>query len=107
MTRLNLHFVAAATILAITLAISGCGGYGTISPTAYEYAKALYSITNRQAVEPLEPVRGQIEDASRSGELSRQEARWLLDIVDTAASGEWKSANRRCRAMMEDQVQST
>ncbi len=81
----------------------GCGP-GKVGPTAYEYAKALYSITNRQASDVLESVRTQIEVDRADGKLPSSEADMLIAIVDDAAKGEWKSANRECREVMEAQI---
>ena len=90
----------------LILSTLGCGGYGEVSPTAYEYAKALYSITNRKAQDRLELVDAQIDTAHDEGKLTDQESQWLLDIVEEANGGDWQSANRASRRMMEDQVAS-
>ena len=94
-----------ATLAAAALVVAGgCGSYGEFSPTAYEYAKALYSISNRQAHEALDPVSEQISQAREQGELSEKEARWLVDVIDDARDGDWKGAAEAARKMMEDQV---
>ncbi len=54
-SRRRITILGAAWVLAV--ATIGCGGYGTMSPAAYEYTMALYSITNRQTAEPLEAIR--------------------------------------------------
>jgi len=94
--------MAAALLL---LLVAGCSSYGKISPLAYEYAKALYSITNRQAEEKLAEVQDGIEAAVAAGELSDREGRWFRDIIADAQQGKWKEANQACRAMMTDQVE--
>ena len=88
----------------VLVSMAGCGGYGDISPAAYDYAMALYAITNRRAEYKLEEVGRQIEGSHQRGELSDEEAQWLGDIVDNAQAGEWERANRASRSMMEDQV---
>jgi len=75
-----------------------------VSPDTYQYAKALYSVTNRQQVERLEPVSAQIEQARQAGELPQREAGWLQAIVDDARTGDWQTANSAARQMMQDQV---
>ncbi|WP_425399599.1 hypothetical protein [Aeoliella sp.] len=89
-------------LLALLLA-PGCG-YGEVSTKAYEYSKALYSITNRQAEGKLDEVTAQIAQAADDGQLSDAEAGMLQAIVDKAVSGDWKAANRDARALMEAQV---
>lgn len=91
-------------LLTCLAVVAGCNDYGSISPTAYEYAKALYSITNRQAEEKLGEVRQQIDAAAAEGDLTDREARWLKKIVDDAEDGDWRAANKASRAMMEDQI---
>lgn len=98
---------AAASILAALLAtatIPDCGGYGEVSPAAYDYATALYSITNRRAEDKLEAIGEQIKSARETGNLSQQEAEWLEAILSDARHGNWESAAKACRTMMEDQA---
>ncbi len=95
----------AALLMAVFgMASAGCGGYGAVSPTTYEYAKALYSVTNRQASDRLDEVSSQIESARTTGEISDEEAGWLNDIVEQGRAGDWQSANQAARQIMEDQV---
>ena len=96
--------VGRTLVLAALLISLGCGGYGDVSPAAYDFAKAVYSITNRQAADRLQPVSQQVTAAESSGDLSSQEAAWLQDIIEDATRGEWKSANESARRIMEDQV---
>lgn len=90
-------------MLGLTVTISGCG-YGDVSPMTYEYAKALYSITNRKDATRLDQVKSQIEAALDEEQLSEQEADWLSQIIDNAAAGRWDKANRSARQIMEDQL---
>ena len=89
-------------LLALPLWI-GCG-YGELSPTAYEYSKALYGISNRKLEDRLDSVKRQIESSRKSGELTSQEASWLTSIVEDAENKQWSSAMNAARRMMEDQV---
>lgn len=89
----------------LVVASTGCGDYSDASPAAYEYAKALYAITNRQIEDKLEGVSGKIETAHAAGKLSEREADWLEEIVVDARAGDWKSANQLARQIMEDQVE--
>ena len=88
------------------ICLQGCGGYAKISPVAYDYAKALYSITNRKSQDSLPKINDQIASAHELGELTDQESRWLSDIVSQADKGKWVAANRASRRMLEDQVES-
>lgn len=80
------------------------GGYGEISPTAYDDAKAVYSISNRRAAERIESASAQIALELRKGGLSEKEAAWLTDILDTAKAGDWSAATHAARRLMEDQA---
>ena len=91
-------------ILLVVLQFSGCG-YGEVSPTTYEYAKALYSITNRQLSERLDAVSEQVAARHAAGEISGREAQWLEAIIDNARNERWQEAMESARQMMEDQVQ--
>ncbi|MCA9215991.1 MAG: hypothetical protein KDB27_23150 [Planctomycetales bacterium] len=89
-------------LLAVPLCL-GCG-YGEVSPTAYEYSKALYSISNRKLEGRLDAVRHHNEVSHESGELTIQEANWLTSIVEDAKNKQWNDAMNSARRMMEDQV---
>ena len=93
---------AIATVVLLTL--NGCG-YGQVSSTGYEYAKALYSLSNRQSADRVDAVQAQIDAAAESGELPAQEAEWLLGICEQCRDGDWESAQANARRMMVDQVQ--
>ncbi len=90
-------------VLLSFVAFSGCG-YGEISPTGYEYAKALYSLSNRQAAERVDAVEKQIEAAAKADELPAHESGWLLEVCEDCRAGRWKEAQAAARRMMEDQV---
>ena len=92
------------TMLFTLVVCIGCSDYRGISPTAYQYAKALYSVTNRQRTEKLPAVSGQIADAQQRGEITSQEAEWLKAIIDDADQGDWQTAQAETRKMMTDQV---
>lgn len=85
--------------------VVGCARYEKVSPEAYEYTKALYSVCNRHDEPRLSTVALQIETAATESQLSGQEADWLYDIVSTAQSGEWQEATRDARRLMEAQVE--
>lgn len=85
------------------LAIVGCG-YGEVSPTAYGYAKALYTLSNTQAADRIEAVADQIAAAAEAGEVTQREADWLNDICDQCRSGDWAGAQEAAKRMMRDQI---
>ena len=91
-------------LISLLMLIAGCGGYGEVSQPAYDFSKALYSIANRKAADKLDPVCEQITAACTAGELTEQEAGWLLQIATEAREGQWKSAMHKARRIMEDQV---
>lgn len=97
------RWTAGALAIILLAPLAGCG-YGEVSGAAYDYAMALYSITNRRAEAKLDGVESQIAAAADQGEISAQEAEWLLEIVGDARRGEWRTANRAARRMMEDQI---
>jgi len=98
------QFALIAVGLLVTLPFVGCG-YGEVTPRGYDYAKALYSICNRQDSSRLEQFVGLIESDLQEGKISQQEADWFRDIADRASAGDWQSANVSARELLEDQVQ--
>lgn len=93
---------AAIAVIILSMSI-GCG-YGPVSSTGYEYAKALYSLSNRQSADRVDAVQAQISAARESGELSAREAKWLGNICEQCRNGNWKSAQSDARRIMADQV---
>lgn len=81
----------------------GCG-YGQVSPTTYELAQSLYTVSNRRLTDQLEAVEQRIELAQENGEVSSQEAEWLNAIANQAKRQQWKKAMKSARRVMEDQV---
>lgn len=95
---------ALAVLLVAVLAATGCGGPSEMTPTAYEYSKALYSIANRKAEDRLADVASGIDAAAASGDITPAEQSRLKAIVDKAYAGDWKKASKQSRALMESQV---
>lgn len=81
----------------------GCG-YGEVNPHTTEYAKAIYSIANLQKSERITLAREQIEKDVTEGKLPSAEAKLLYDMLDKAEAGNWESAMKDSRAMMEAQI---
>lgn len=90
--------------LLVGLATMGCGGYGQVSPAAYEHAKALYTASNLQSAASVERAEELIAADLDSGALTAREAGWLRDIVADCRAGNWKAAQKSARQIMEDQV---
>jgi hypothetical protein len=88
--------------LLLALGLAGCG-YPPISTSAFELAKALDNLCNLKATEQLPRARRMIDERTTAGELSAQEAKWLLDIVATAERGDWETATSRARRLLVDQ----
>lgn len=90
-------------VLLGVVVLRGCS-YGEISPEAYEFAKALYSICNRQDATRLQAFEDRIAAAAESSQLTQNEHAWLQQIVATARSGDWENAMLETRRLMADQV---
>jgi hypothetical protein len=92
---------AAALVLAVT---TGCGGYGPVSKSAYDYATALYSATNGKSAAKVDEIDRRVQAARGAGELTPDEADMLAAIIADARGGEWQTAAAACRAVMEAQA---
>ncbi|TWU00286.1 hypothetical protein Pla108_12350 [Botrimarina colliarenosi] len=90
-------------IVVALLVVAGCG-YGEVSPKAYQFAKTLYGLCNRQTSEAIDPVAVQIGAAREAEEITQREADWLDAILNDARAGDWSAAQAAARRMMEDQV---
>lgn len=95
------RLVLMGSLLLVTT--SGCG-YGEVHPQAYQYSKALYSICNRQDAARLDRIVSGVQRDLAGGQLSEQEAEWLMDIVNKAQHGDWKRASQAARRIMVDQI---
>jgi hypothetical protein len=97
-----IHFQLSAISFAL-LAIVGCG-YGEVSPMAYEFAHALYTLSNRQSADRIDEVVAKLDAAAAAGEITEREAGWLNDICDQCRSGDWAGAQEAAKRMMRDQI---
>ena len=102
--RKRLHTAVLLAALASLGVSTGCARYAEVSPEAYQYSKALYSICNRKDEPRLTQVAEQIETARAAAELQETETGWLTEIVVTAQSGAWEDATQDARRLMEAQV---
>lgn len=91
------------SLLFTLLYLPGCG-YPEVSPKAYELAKALYSVSNLKREEGLNKIETLIDESLQTGEISEREAGFLTEIVEQCRSGEWDTAQRESRKLMEDQI---
>ena len=75
-----------------------------VSDNGYQYAMALVSICSRKDAEGLSAILEKIEQAESAGEIPSKDAQRLVSIAETAQSGNWDSASRSIRKLMEQQV---
>lgn len=82
-------------------------GYGKVSPKAYQLAKALYSTCKAQDERRLDKVEAILneEETLSENQVTAREKRWLSRIIQKARNGNWESAAKAARRMMEDQVE--
>ena len=95
----------ALVLLVVSFFVIGCNQYGEVSPKAYQISSALYSVCNRKDESRLGSVEQLIADAATAEELSSSEHDWLLAIVEAGRGGNWDSAAKDARRMMEEQIQ--
>jgi hypothetical protein len=78
-------------------------GYGEVSPDTYQFSKALYSACLKKSDEHLDMV-DKLLNESDDLSLPPNEQIWIEKIIKLARSGDWKSAAKKAKRMMEDQV---
>ena len=78
-------------------------GYGEVSPLTYQYSKALYSACLNRSTSHLDQVEQLLSKADAES-LPTKERQWIDDIIVEARDGDWQSAAKKARRMMEDQV---
>lgn len=100
----KLHARIAFVSLTCLGLLTGCSRYSAVSPEAYQYSKALYSVCNRQDEPRLAKVAEQIDTARTSAQLHATEADWLDEIIASAQAGDWQDATKDARRLMEAQV---
>lgn len=101
--RLASKWVRLMMLLIAALSI-GCG-YSEVSPATYQYAKALYSVANRQASGPLDDIGAKIAAAQDAGEINARERKYLDEILDDARAERWEAATQAARSLMEAQIE--
>ena len=99
--RFSLFALALVAVLAATV---GCMRYGRTTDEGYKYATALYSVCNLEDSERLSRLRTMVEADRESESISAKEARWIEGVMEDAESGDWETAKRKSRKLMEDQL---
>ena len=102
----QIGLVAGGILLTVVAVVAylNLRGYGELSPKAYAYSKALYSICNRQDEQRLAKVEKMIVASEMEGDISSKESLWLQDVIARARDGDWDTATKQARRMMMDQV---
>ena len=93
----------AIVLLLLLTILPGCG-YPEVSPTTYEIAGALYSVSNLKREDGLANVETLISESLQAQEISSREAGYLIEIVQQCRAGDWETAQAECRRMMDDQI---
>lgn len=93
-----------ATLALLVGVLVGCSKYGRTSDQGYKYATALYSVCNLEDAQRLEKLQEMVAADLESGAITTQEARWIEGVIDHAADGDWETAKRKSRKLMEDQL---
>lgn len=78
--------------------------YGSTGEQAYAYATALFMACNQQDAAKLQQVSAMIESDTEQGRLSQQESKWLMEVIACGLDGDWETANRQVRQLMEAQI---
>ena len=78
-------------------------GYGEVSPRTYQISKAIYSACLKKSHDHLAKVEELLNESDEAS-LPTNEAIWLDQIIKIARSGNWDSAAKKAKRMMEDQV---
>lgn len=93
-----------AVMLLSLVGSSGCSSYGRVSPASYDFAAAMYSISNTKSADRLPTFEQKLAEAKQGGSVTAQEAQWLEEILESARAGEWQSAAVASRTMMVEQA---
>ena len=103
--RRNFSVVIFSVLLLVLVAgyLSVTRGYGEVSPETYQFSKALYSACLKKSDEHLAKVE-ELLDESDDLSLPSNERIWIDKIIKLARSGDWKSAAKKAKRMMEDQL---
>lgn len=103
-SRSELSLLVIAGLILSGIASSGCGSYGRVSPASYDFAMAMYSISNTKSADKLPTFEQKLSEAKRDGSLTAQEVEWLEEILESARAGEWQTAAMASRTMMVEQT---
>ena len=80
-------------------------GYGDLSPQGYEITLSLVSVCNRQDTVRLQTIEQMVVKKVAMHELRPQEQAWLEAIIKRAKAGQWESASKSTRQLMNAQMQ--
>ncbi len=78
-------------------------GYGEVSSKTYELSTALYTACMNRSEVHLSKVE-ELLGTEANESIPSGERQWLQQIIDRARSGDWETAAKSARQIMEDQV---
>jgi len=98
--------LAVGLLVIVGIYLSTGRGYGKVTDRSYKVATALYGACLSKSEERLEKVSLLIVDDEGVDEpIPSHERAWLEAIVEQAQDGNWESAAKSSKRMMEDQVE--
>jgi hypothetical protein len=103
-SKINSLNLLIAGLFVTGITSSGCNSYGRVSPASYDFAMAIYSISNTKSADKLPTFEQKLAEAKQTGSVTAQEAEWLEEILESANAGEWQTAAVASRTMMAEQA---
>ncbi|MEM0924907.1 MAG: hypothetical protein AAGJ83_02610 [Planctomycetota bacterium] len=77
----------------------------SLDPGGYEIAMALYRVCNQRSDVGLDQLEIKLREYELASGPNQEQASELRAIVSEARDGNWESALRSCRKLLEDQVE--
>ncbi|MDB4778365.1 hypothetical protein OAG68_02805 [bacterium] len=80
-------------------------GYGKVSRRTYDMATAIYGACLARSENRVDKIQQLLsQDTAETSDMSIRERKWLNNIIQKAKNGNWESAAKAAKRIMEDQV---
>ncbi len=102
----TLLILIAVTLTAATVYFFCSQGYGKVSRRTYDMATAIYGACLAKSEIRVDKIQRLLsDDDTDSPEISPRERKWIDNIIRKAKNGNWESAAKAAKQIMEDQVE--
>lgn len=91
----------AMTVVGVLIWMFVPRGYGKIEPSTFQVAQGIYSASLEQNLDRIKKLEQVLSE--QTPDIPANQKRWLMDMIEEAKVGQWKTCTRHARLMLQEQ----